>query len=137
MELAVALGATAAWGHSFAAASNVRWRERRDLFPEGVASGDPDSDSVLLWTRCPQAGEDTELRLKVEVAEDEAFRRMVATAEPNVSAASDWTCRVLVGGLKPAHVYWYRFSNAEGFGSRIGLSRRRRWMTAGRFALPL
>jgi alkaline phosphatase D len=120
MELAVALGATAAWSRTFAAPSNTPWRERRDLFREGVASGDPDSDSVLLWTRCPQSGEHAVVRLKVEVAEDEAFGRVVANAEPEVSAASDWTCRVLVGGLKPAHVYWYRFSNAEGFGSRIG-----------------
>ena len=27
---------------------------------------------------------------------------------------------MLVGGLKPAHVYWYRFTDKEGFGSRIG-----------------
>ena len=51
LETAVALGATAAWGSQFAFASTVDWKERRDLFPEGVASGDPDSHSVLLWTR--------------------------------------------------------------------------------------
>ena len=27
--------------------------ERRDLFPQGVASGDPTPDSVILWTRRP------------------------------------------------------------------------------------
>ena len=27
--------------------------ERRDLFPQGVASGDPTSNSVILWTRRP------------------------------------------------------------------------------------
>jgi alkaline phosphatase D len=51
MELAVALGATAAWGQPFATRSSVPWHERRDLYPEGVASGDPDSGSVMLWTR--------------------------------------------------------------------------------------
>ena len=25
--------------------------ERRDLFPQGVASGDPTANSVILWTR--------------------------------------------------------------------------------------
>ena len=41
MEMAVAIGATAVWGDSLAARSKVSWRERRDLFPEVVASGDP------------------------------------------------------------------------------------------------
>ena len=41
--------------------------------------------------------------LTVEVAEDRSFRRVVAHAPAPVSAASDWTSRVLVGGLKPAH----------------------------------
>ena len=36
------------------------------------------------------------------MAEDEAFRRVVAQAPAPVSAASDWTSRVLVAGLKPA-----------------------------------
>ena len=59
-------------------------------------------------------------RLTVEIATDLAFRRVVATAPATVSAASDWTCRVLVGGLRPKRVYWYRFVDAEGNGSRIG-----------------
>ena len=36
------------------------------------------------------------------------------------SEASDWTCRVLAGGLKPAQVYWYRFTDPHGNGSRVG-----------------
>jgi alkaline phosphatase D len=35
-------------------------------------------------------------------------------------SASDWTARVLIGGLKPSHTYWYRFTDADGNGSRIG-----------------
>ncbi|HKP33218.1 MAG TPA: alkaline phosphatase D family protein, partial [Sphingomicrobium sp.] len=80
---------------------------------------DPDASSVILWTRRPfDQGERHVLTL--EVAEDEAFRRVVATANAPVSAAADWTTRVLVGRLKPARVYWYRFTDAEGNGSRIG-----------------
>lgn len=58
--------------------------------------------------------------LTVEVAEDEGFSRVVAKAKAPISPASDWTARVLVGGLKPARVYWYRFTDADGNGSRIG-----------------
>ena len=38
----------------------------------------------------------------------------------SISAEADWTCRVLVGGLKPAQVYWYRFTDLDGSGSRLG-----------------
>lgn len=118
VQLAAAMGASLAWGRP-ARASTVQWQERRDLFPEGVASGDPDADSVILWTRrpFPSGGPRT---LTVEVAEDEAFERVVAKASARVSAESDWTTRVLVGHLKPARVYWYRFTDAEGQGSRVG-----------------
>src|SRR3954466_12392050 len=112
MGTAVALGASLAWG-ARARASRVRWRERRDLYPEGVASGDPDPNSVILWTRRPFEG-GTRQVLTVEVAEDEAFRRVVATAPAPVSPTSDWTTRVLVGRLKPARTYWYRFTDTDG-----------------------
>jgi alkaline phosphatase D len=118
MQAAAAMGAALAWGGA-ARASATNWRERRELYPEGVASGDPAADGVILWTRRPYEGRDT-ATLTVEVAEDEGFRRIVATAPAIVSAASDWTCRVLAGGLRPARVYWYRFTDAEGNGSRVG-----------------
>lgn len=118
IQVASALGASFAWGGN-ARASRVTWEERRDLYPEGVASGDPDSNSVILWTRRPFADSARHL-LTVEVAEDERFRRVVAHASVPVSAAADWTARVLVGALKPSHIYWYRFTDADGNGSRIG-----------------
>jgi len=115
---AAAIGASLAWVGT-ARASRVKWTERRDLYPEGVASGDPDHNSVILWTRRPFASGERQV-LTVEVAEDEAFRRVVAHAPAAVSAASDWTTRVLVGRLKPARTYWYRFTDPEGNGSRVG-----------------
>lgn len=118
VQVAAALGASLAWGGN-ARASRLRWQERRDLYPEGVASGDPDPNSVILWTRRPFADVERHM-LAVEVAEDEQFRRVVAHARVSVSAAADWTARVLVGGLKPSRVYWYRFSDADGNGSRVG-----------------
>ena len=119
IKQAAACGAALALGGRASARSKVNWRERRDLFPEGVASGDPGPDSVLLWTRRPFDKGERQI-LTVEVAEDEAFRRVVAKAPTPVSLASDWTARVLVGRLKPARVYWYRFTDADGNGSRVG-----------------
>lgn len=120
LEMAVAVGASAAWGKSFSTPSRVQWHERRDLYLEGVASGDPDSHSVLLWTRHAPDSDHPVQKLTVEVAQDKSFQQVIANAEITVSEASDWTCRVLVGGLKPAQVYWYRFTDQDGFGSRIG-----------------
>ena len=115
---AASWGAAAAWGWPVPRRSQTAWRERRQFFPEGVASGDPDSNSVLFWTRYPSSGKPAQLTL--EVAEDELFERVAASAPVTVSAEADWTCRVLVGGLKPARVYWYRFSDRDGNGSRVG-----------------
>src|SRR6516225_6567708 len=112
LQMAAAMGASAAWAKPAAKLSELAWNERREFYPEGVASGDPDSDSVLLWTRRPPMGANAASKLNLEVSEDEAFTQVVATAATPVSEASDWTCRVLVGGLKPAHVYWYRFSDS-------------------------
>ncbi|MBS0297821.1 MAG: alkaline phosphatase D family protein [Proteobacteria bacterium] len=118
IETAAAIGAALTWSGK-ARASRIGWRERRDLYPEGVASGDPDAHSVILWTR--RAFPEGERHvLTVEVAEDEAFHRVIAHAPAPVSAAADWTTRVLVAGLKPSRVYWYRFTDADGNGSRVG-----------------
>ncbi len=56
----------------------------------------------------------------VEVAEDADFKHVVAATHARVSDVSDWTTRVLVGGLKPSHIYWYRFVDEAGAGSRVG-----------------
>ncbi|HKE23367.1 MAG TPA: alkaline phosphatase D family protein [Bryobacteraceae bacterium] len=120
LTMAAAFGASLAWRSADARTSQVSWRERRDLYPQGVASGDPYPDSVILWTRRPpsSAGEARELLL--EVSEDSTFSRVAATASASVSPETDWTCRVLAANLKPRHQYWYRFTDEHGFGSRVG-----------------
>jgi alkaline phosphatase D len=117
---AAMLGAGLAYGARPATRSAKPWRERREVYPEGVASGDPTADSVILWTRRPPAGDSRTRSLTVEIAEDSAFSRIIARGSAEVSDATDWTCRFLAAGLKPAREYWYRFTDQHGFGSRIG-----------------
>ena len=121
LRAAAAMGATFAWGDAFARPSRTRWRERRDLFAEGVASGDPAPRSVLLWTRVSSTAK--AVPLTVELAEDPDFKRVVATAQTRALAEADHTCRVLVGHLEPARTWWYRFTDADGNGSRVGRTR--------------
>jgi alkaline phosphatase D len=130
---AASLGVIGVWATRSAAAaasSRVVWREDRASFPQGVASGDPDDHSVVLWTRRPFELGDSQA-LTVEVARDADFREVVAKARLPVLAAADWTCRALVGGLMPATTYWYRFTDDSGAGSRVG-----RTITAPRDADP-
>ena len=119
-SLAAAMGAGLASPGAYAFAIPP-WKERRDLYPQGVASGDPVPDSVILWTRRPPvAGSPEARRLSVEVAADPKFRRIVARGKAEVTGATDWTCRFLATGLRPAREYWYRFTDEHGFGSRVG-----------------
>ncbi len=116
--LAAAFGASLAFGPGKALAAP--WRERRAAFPQGVASGDPDAHSVILWTRRePEAGASA-YRLAVEVAADPGFRRIVARGTTRVDATTDWTCRFLAAGLRPSSEYHYRFTDESGAGSRVG-----------------
>ncbi len=117
------MGATLAWGDDRPRRSRLRVVERRECFAQGVASGDPHPDSVLLWTRASLAGSAAAVPLTLELAEDESFERVVAAESTRALAAADHTCRVLVAGLKPARTYFYRFVGEDGAGSRVGRTR--------------
>jgi alkaline phosphatase D len=120
LAAAAAFGATLAWPFRTTRKSVSGWTERRDIYPEGVASGDPCPESVILWTRRAPVTGSMAQKLTTEIANDMAFEEVVSETQTEVSAATDWTCRVLAANLKPRHVYWYRFTDEHGFGSRIG-----------------
>ncbi len=94
--------------------------ERRDLFPQGVASGDPTFNSVILWTRRPPVKDSVAKKLIVEISTTPEFKKILAGGTANIGAESDWTCRFLATDLKPNHEYWYRFIDEHGFASRTG-----------------
>lgn len=116
---AAAMGITAAWANPQSKRSSFVALQRREHYPQGVASADPDSHSVILWTRRPFTST-SESSLLVEVSLNDDFTRVVASTRVKVLAESDWTCRVLVGRLRPSRIYWYRFIDLEGSSSRIG-----------------
>lgn len=89
-------------------------------FTHNVASGEPGPDSMLLWTRyAPAVGGDT-VRLDAEVALDPAFAKVVSGGVVRTAAYRDWTAKIMVDGLKPGTVYWYRFVAPDGSKSPIG-----------------
>lgn len=89
-----------------------------DPFALGVASGDPDATSVVLWTRLLPAAGDVPVRWEVRAADDEVVASGDATAEER------WghTVHVVAGGLDPATSYRYRFE-ADGHRSPEGRTR--------------
>jgi len=122
LQAASAVGATLALGVPSAFAKGSTWTERREFYPQGVASGDPAPDSVILWTRLqPKPGDPRETHtIFLEVANDRAFKKIETRAVIPITADTDWTCRFYAAGLRPSTEYWYRFTDEDGNGSRIG-----------------
>lgn len=79
-------------------------------FPQGVASGDPRTTSVVLWTRAiAKADPGATVALTVQVATDAEFSSTVVDQSIEATSASDHAVRVLVTGLTANTAYFYRF----------------------------
>lgn len=84
-------------------------------FPFSVASGDPTSDAVVLWTKLARAADDLTpvaagpVEVELMVANDERLtdiiRRGTGIARPELGHS----VHVDVEGLQPDRVYWYAF----------------------------
>src|SRR5688572_22429147 len=100
----------------------------QDPFTLGVASGDPEPDGVLLWTRLApdplRGGGMPRERVEVEwlVAEDERMSRVVARGRVTATPDLAHTVHVEARGLRPGRWYWYRFKTGS-HESRIGRTR--------------
>ncbi|WP_205698355.1 alkaline phosphatase [Conexibacter sp. SYSU D00693] len=79
-------------------------------FSSGVMSGDPAPDAVTLWTRLDDVQEAGRARLRLEIARDEGFSKVVLRRDVPVTALRDWTAKVRVSGLDPDERYWFRFA---------------------------
>ena len=106
------------------AARRVAWRPRfaDDPFSLGIASGDPEPDGVVLWTRLapePIAPDgfggmgDDNVAVSWEVANDEAFTTIVRRGTALATRALAYSVHVEVDGLSPARWYWYRFRTGD------------------------
>ena len=93
----------------------------RKVFRHGVASGDPLSDRVILWTRVT-APEGTTPEVQWEIAADNGFKRVVARGAAETAWERDFTVKIDASGLRPATTYYYRFQ-ALGERSPIGRTR--------------
>jgi len=90
------------------------------VFRHGVASGDPDATSIVLWTRVTADGGQSEVAW--EVAETLDFAAIVASGSFTTGPERDHTVKVLAGGLRPGQTYYYRFRSG-GLTSPAGRAR--------------
>ena len=93
------------------------------VFPQGLASGDPRPDRVVLWTRVEAseigkgAGDDIDVELVI--AKDEALTEIIARTTLKAAASADHTLRVVPTELEPGRFYWYRFA-VSGTTTQVG-----------------
>lgn len=91
-------------------------------FDLGVASGHPAADGMVLWTRLTGADLPARVEVRWEVAEDEAFKQLVAAGTETAEAGWAHSVHAEPAGLKPGRWYWYRF---EALGQRSVTGRTR------------
>jgi len=78
-------------------------------FNHGVASGDPLSDSVILWTRVTPEEAQRSVSLTLQVAQDEACNQLLSSQKGVALKKNDYTVKVDLDGLNENSVYYYRF----------------------------
>ncbi len=92
-------------------------------FLHGVASGDPLTDRVILWTRVtPPQNWTGPVSVSWEVAADLQFTQVVASGTTSTDADRDYTVKVDATGLQPGQWYWYRFQALNTY-SPVGRTR--------------
>ncbi|TVQ10414.1 MAG: hypothetical protein EA364_12480 [Balneolaceae bacterium] len=95
---------------SSASASRASLARREIRFPQGLASGDPTTDSVVLWTRAVDSSGDTSpIQVMAQVSTSPDFSEIIAEKECEATTESDFTVRLIVHDLKPDTRYHYRF----------------------------
>ena len=87
-----------------------------DPFSLGVASGDPSSEGMVLWTRlAPQPLEPAggmpavPVPVQWQMAQDEAMKTVVASGTAIATPQLGHSVHVETAGLLPDRWYWYRF----------------------------
>lgn len=100
-------------------------------FQLGIASGEPDANSVVLWTRLAPSPLNadghggmatTDVPVDWQVSTTDTFSTLVASGTVTASYAAAHSVHVVAGGLNPDSDYFYRF-RAQGYVSPVGRTR--------------
>lgn len=120
---AIASAVLAACGHRTKRESTTNLSNQRAsdnfIFQHGVASGDPDQQSVVIWTRVSL---DTPTPVRWEIARSPEFSQVVASGSAIAKPDSDYTVKAVPKNLVPGQQYYYRFI-VNGHVSPLGRTR--------------
>ncbi len=106
-------------------------------FTLGIASGEPNPDSVLLWTRIlpaefdPNALPLADVQVRWELADDDQFKLIRRSGRVQALASEAHTVHLELDGLVPDRWYYYRF-HCGNFTSATGRTRTLPKLSAGR-----
>lgn len=92
-------------------------------FLYGVASGDPLTDRVILWTHAKVKDQNFDVALQWQIANDAKFTSMVNTGSVTALASAGFTAKVDATGLTAGKTYYYRFLDSTGASSTVGTTR--------------
>lgn len=90
------------------------------VFRHGVASGDPTTEALVIWTRV--SGLSTDASVAWELAADASFSQSIARGTAAAVGERDYTVKVDVTGLEPGQRYYYRFRLGQAI-SPVGRTR--------------
>lgn len=91
-------------------------------FMHGIASGDPFSDSVILWTRITPDTDSGDISVIWEVDQDADFQSLSASGTLQTNASKDYIVKVEATNLDAGTWYYYRFKVGD-ITSPIGRTR--------------
>ena len=93
-------------------------------FQHGVASGDPLTDRVILWTRVSPAeiGSQDPISVAWRIATDPRTEQVIARGSLRATPDRDFTVKVDAAGLQAGQTYYYGFE-AQGQRSPVGRTR--------------
>ena len=85
-------------------------------FNYSVASGDADTNSLIIWTKLDAY---SKAEVIYEISEDSSFNKIIKSGKVITDSSRDWTIKVLIDGLEPGKTYFYRFKYKDKY-SPIG-----------------
>jgi alkaline phosphatase D len=93
------------------------------VFSYGVASGDPLTDRVILWTYAKIPNSTDPVSLTWQVASDSSFSKVISSGRVSAVEAAAFTAKVDATGLSAGNDYFYRFMDDTGAISTVGTTR--------------
>lgn len=100
--------------------ANIYADQAHAPFLYGVASGDPLTDRLIIWTKIEPDSGVASISVNWEIATDTTFSNLINSGSFTTDTSRDWTVKVDVDQLSPYTTYYYRFKSPSNSYSAVG-----------------